>query len=210
MAPDGRWIAFDSAERVGSERSHLDHRRRRRHATPDHDWTGFSDGPQVVARRPVDLFLEPSQRCAEYLACANVRVAQPGTGDANRQRLCGIRVRRRNEPPLPAGERRLSRCSSRPLTGTAAPRTLVELRPIGGLRSRLGGKSSTWPAIRARSRRFACSSPVTGRDRLLGLLEYFYRGASHVNLAASEDGSTIVFKGNLRRGSDLMLIENFR
>ena len=52
--------------------------------------------------------------------------------------------------------------------------------------------------------------PGTGRDRLFGPLEHFYRGSSHVNLAASEDGSTIVFKGSLRRGSDLILIENFR
>jgi hypothetical protein len=32
----------------------------------------------------------------------------------------------------------------------------------------------------------------------------------HVNLAASPDGSTILFRGEVRRGGDLMLIENFR
>ena len=60
--------------------------KRRRHATPDHDWTGFSDRPQVVARRPVDLLREPSGRWAGYLACASDGWGAE-TGDANRQRL---------------------------------------------------------------------------------------------------------------------------
>jgi hypothetical protein len=50
----------------------------------------------------------------------------------------------------------------------------------------------------------------TGRDRLLGRLEHFRPGAIHVNFASSPDGGTILFNGAVRRGGDLMLIENFR
>jgi hypothetical protein len=32
----------------------------------------------------------------------------------------------------------------------------------------------------------------------------------HVNFAVSPDGRTILFNGVVRRGGDLMLIENFR
>ena len=40
----------------------------------------------------------------------------------------------------------------------------------------------------------------------------FPPGAMHVNLAASPDGNTIIFKGLVgrSRSGDLMLIENFR
>jgi hypothetical protein len=51
---------------------------------------------------------------------------------------------------------------------------------------------------------------VTGRHKLLGHLELFPPDMSHVNIAASLDGKTILFRGTVRRGGDLMLIENFR
>ena len=72
-SPDGRSIAFDSWD--GGDQVHIwTIDAEGGTPTPDHDWTGFSVGPQVVARRPVDLFLEPSGRCAGYLACAERRV----------------------------------------------------------------------------------------------------------------------------------------
>jgi hypothetical protein len=50
----------------------------------------------------------------------------------------------------------------------------------------------------------------TGRNGLLGRLEHFHQGTlPSGNLAASPDGSTIVFRGTVRRGRDLMLVENF-
>ena len=51
---------------------------------------------------------------------------------------------------------------------------------------------------------------VTGHDRVLGRVEKFEPGASHVNLALSPDEKTIVFKGTTRKEGDLWLIENFR
>jgi len=51
---------------------------------------------------------------------------------------------------------------------------------------------------------------VSGRDKLLGRLEHFPPDASHVNLAVAPDGKTVLFRGLLRRGGDLMMIENFR
>ena len=41
-------------------------------------------------------------------------------------------------------------------------------------------------------------------------VEHFPPGAMHVNLAVSPDGNTILYKGVVRAGADLMLIENFR
>ena len=52
--------------------------------------------------------------------------------------------------------------------------------------------------------------PVSGKDRLLGRLEDFPPGRSHVNLAVSPDGSTILFKGVVGHSGDVMLIEDFR
>ena len=52
--------------------------------------------------------------------------------------------------------------------------------------------------------------PVSGKDRVLGMLEHFPQGLTHVNLAVTPDLKAIVFKGIVRAGGDLMLIENFR
>ena len=95
------------------------------------------------------------------------------------------------------------------LTGTAAPRTLVDcvrsaaFAPAGRNVVYVACDPSSRPPLRV-------INLDTGRDRLLGRLEHFPPGAAHVNLAASPDGSTILFTGEVRRGSDLILIENFR
>jgi hypothetical protein len=51
---------------------------------------------------------------------------------------------------------------------------------------------------------------VTGRDLLLGTLEHFPPDTLGIGLAVSPDGKSILFRGLMRRGADLMLIENFR
>jgi hypothetical protein len=51
---------------------------------------------------------------------------------------------------------------------------------------------------------------ASGRDRLLGRLEHFPPDTMGTGLAVSPDGKTILFRGLVRRGADLMLIENFR
>ena len=95
------------------------------------------------------------------------------------------------------------------LTGTAAPRKLVDcvrlsaFAPAGGSVVYVGCDPSSRPPLRV-------IDLDTGRDRLLGTLEHFPPGVTHVNLAASPDGRTILFIGEVRRGGDLMLIENFR
>jgi Tol biopolymer transport system component len=50
----------------------------------------------------------------------------------------------------------------------------------------------------------------TGQDRTLGRLEHFPEDAWHVNLAVSPDGQTVLYLGLVRKGGDLILIENFR
>jgi Tol biopolymer transport system component len=51
---------------------------------------------------------------------------------------------------------------------------------------------------------------VSGKDRILGRLEHFPLNSWHVNLAVSPDGKTILYKGVVRLGGDLLMIENFR
>jgi hypothetical protein len=46
---------------------------------------------------------------------------------------------------------------------------------------------------------------ATGRDQVLGVLDK-YRGG----VTVSPDGGTILFRGQARTGSDLMLVEGFR
>jgi Tol biopolymer transport system component/DNA-binding winged helix-turn-helix (wHTH) protein len=95
------------------------------------------------------------------------------------------------------------------LTGTTAPRQLVEcvrsaaFAPTGRTIVYVACDPSSRPPLRV-------IDLDTGRDRLLGRLEHFPPGTMHVNLAASPDGRTILFSGGVRRGADLMLIENFR
>jgi hypothetical protein len=50
----------------------------------------------------------------------------------------------------------------------------------------------------------------SGRDRLLGTLEHFPPDLLGINLAVSPDRKTILFKALVRRGADLMLVDNFR
>ena len=95
------------------------------------------------------------------------------------------------------------------LTGATAPRQLVDcatssaFAPTGRSVVYVACDSSSRPPLRV-------IDLDTGRDRLLGTLDHFPPGAMHVNLAASPDGGTIIFRGEVRRGGDLMLIENFR
>jgi Tol biopolymer transport system component/DNA-binding winged helix-turn-helix (wHTH) protein len=95
------------------------------------------------------------------------------------------------------------------LTGATAPRQLVNCARLAAFAPT--GRRVVYVACDPSSR-----PPVrvidldTGRDRLLGRLEHFPPGSMHVNLAASPDGGTILFRGDVRRGGDLMLIENFR
>ena len=95
------------------------------------------------------------------------------------------------------------------LTGTTAPRQLVDcvrsaaFAPAGRTVVYVACDPSSRPPLRV-------IDLDTGRDRQLGRLEHFRPGALHVNFAASPDGRTILFTGEVRRGGDLMLIENFR
>jgi Tol biopolymer transport system component len=96
-----------------------------------------------------------------------------------------------------------------PLAGAAPPRTLVDCV-----------RSAAFATTGSQVFYVACgpgSNPplhaldvVTGRDRLLGNLEHFPPDVSHVNLAVSPDGETVLFMGLVRKGGDLMLIEDFR
>jgi Tol biopolymer transport system component/DNA-binding winged helix-turn-helix (wHTH) protein len=94
------------------------------------------------------------------------------------------------------------------LTGTTAPRQLVDcvrssaFAPTGRTVVYVACDPSSSPPLRA-------IDLDTGRDRLLGRLEHFPPGTMPVNLAASPGGA-ILFRGTVYRGSDLMLIENFR
>jgi Tol biopolymer transport system component/DNA-binding winged helix-turn-helix (wHTH) protein len=96
-----------------------------------------------------------------------------------------------------------------PLTGAAVPRRLVDcvrsaaFAPAGRAIVYVACASGSSPPLHV-------IDPVSGKDRLLGRLEHFPPGAMHVNLAATPDGKSILFKGIVRSGGDLMLIENFR
>jgi hypothetical protein len=89
-----------------------------------------------------------------------------------------------------------------PLAGGGAPRPLVDCvrrRTIVYVACAPG----TSPPLRA-------IDTVTGRDLLLGTLEHFPPDTLGIGLAVSPDGKSILFRGLMRRGGDLMLIENFR
>jgi len=96
-----------------------------------------------------------------------------------------------------------------PLTGAAAPRRLVDcvrkaaFAPAGPTIVYVPCASGSNPPLHA-------LDPVSGKDRLLGTLEHFPQGATHVGLAVTPDLKSIVFRGSLRADGDLMLIENFR
>jgi Tol biopolymer transport system component len=96
-----------------------------------------------------------------------------------------------------------------PLTGAAPPRPLVDC--VRSAAFATAGREVFYvacgpgftPALHA-------IDVVTGRNRLVGNLEHFPPDASHVNLAVSPDGTTVLFRGLVRKGGDLMLVENFR
>jgi Tol biopolymer transport system component/DNA-binding winged helix-turn-helix (wHTH) protein len=96
-----------------------------------------------------------------------------------------------------------------PLTGGGEPRTLVDcvrnaaFAIVGSVVFYAGCDPGLNPSLHA-------IDMVRGRDRVLGRLEHFPRDASHVNFAVSPDGKTVLFRGWVRQGGDLMLIENFR
>jgi Tol biopolymer transport system component/DNA-binding winged helix-turn-helix (wHTH) protein len=95
------------------------------------------------------------------------------------------------------------------LAGATAPRQLVDCATSSAFAPT--GRSVVYVACDPSSRPpLRVIDLDTGRDRLLGTIDHFPPGAMHVNLAASPDGSTILFRGEVRRGGDLMLIENFR
>ena len=50
----------------------------------------------------------------------------------------------------------------------------------------------------------------TGRDRTLGRLQHFPPDQLGIGLAVSPDGKPVLYRGLVRLGGDLMLIENFR
>ena len=95
-----------------------------------------------------------------------------------------------------------------PLTGAGPPRRLIEcvrhesFIPVGTTIFYAGCEPGTTPSLHS-------IDLLNGRDRLLGTLEHI-RDPWGITLAVSPDRKTILFKGLMRRGADLMLIENFR
>ncbi len=51
---------------------------------------------------------------------------------------------------------------------------------------------------------------ITGQDRILGRLHHFPPESWHVGLEVSPDGRTVLYGGQVPKGGDLMMIENFR
>jgi hypothetical protein len=96
-----------------------------------------------------------------------------------------------------------------PLKRGGSPRRLVEcvkaasFVPVGTTVIYAACGPGTSPPLRS-------IDTVSGRDRLLGTLEHFQRDPLGPTLAVSPDRKTILFTGLVRRGADLMLIENFR
>jgi hypothetical protein len=96
-----------------------------------------------------------------------------------------------------------------PLTRAAPPRTLVDC--VRSAAFATGGSEVFYVACGPGANPpLHALDVLTGRDRLLGNLEHFPPDASHVNLAVSPDGETVLFRGLVRKGGDLMLIEDFR
>ena len=188
--------------------SHLDHRRRWRHAAPDHGRTGQPVGPQVVARRQVDLFLEPSDSDARYLAGARDGRAT-ATGDPDRQRLLGYEFGYRYRVSSISRSTETPPLLMLPIAAGAGPRRLVDC--VRSAAFAPAGRTVVYVRLRPSSRPpLRVIDPVSGNDRLLGRLENFPPGGTHVNLAVSPDGTTVLFRGFVGRGGDVMLIEDFR
>ena len=205
-SPDGRWIAFDSSE-VGDE---------------VHIWTIDAEGgtPSQITNGPGSQTVPRWSRDGQWIyfsnhhnGVRNIWRVRPAGGQPEQVTRTGsgfVGYEFGDGKSLlyqPANGD--SALLLKDLTGTAAPKTLVDCVRSSAFVP--AGRQVVYVACDPGSRPpLRMLDPGTGRDRLLGPLEHFYRGSSHVNLAASEDGSTIVFKGSLRRGSDLILIENFR
>jgi Tol biopolymer transport system component len=97
----------------------------------------------------------------------------------------------------------------RPLAGDSPPRTLVACVRAAAFATAARevfyvpcGPGST-PPLHA-------LDLVSGQVRVIGNLQHFPPDVSHVNLAVSPDGQVVLFRGMVRKGGDLMLIENFR
>jgi len=96
-----------------------------------------------------------------------------------------------------------------PLRGDGARRTLVKCVRSAGYA--VVGRTVVYAACQPGTNpSLRTIDLVSGRDRPLGTLEHFPPDNLGVGLAVSPDGKTIVFRGLVLRGADLMLIENFR
>jgi Tol biopolymer transport system component/DNA-binding winged helix-turn-helix (wHTH) protein len=96
-----------------------------------------------------------------------------------------------------------------PLAGAVPPRTLIECVRSAAFAT-AGREVFYVPCGPGSNPPLHAIDVVTGRDRLLGNLQHFPPDVSHVNLAASPDGQVVLFRGMVRKGGDLMLVENFR
>ena len=96
-----------------------------------------------------------------------------------------------------------------PLDGAGPARRIIDCAraasfvPAGNAIVYAGCEPGTTPSLRS-------LDTVTGRDRVLGTLEHFPSDPLGVGLAVSQDRKTILFSGLMRRGADLMLIEDLR
>jgi Tol biopolymer transport system component len=97
----------------------------------------------------------------------------------------------------------------RSLTGGAPPRTLVECVRSAAFAT-AGREVFYVPCSPGSNPPLHAVDVMTGADRVLGNLQHFPPDVSHVNLAVSPDGQVVLFRGMVRKGGDLMLVENFR
>ena len=97
----------------------------------------------------------------------------------------------------------------RSLAGGAPPRTLVECVRSAAFAT-AGREVFYVPCSPGSNPPLHAFDVMTGGDRVLGNLQHFPPDVSHVNLAVSPDGQVVLFRGMVRKGGDLMLVENFR
>jgi Tol biopolymer transport system component len=205
-SPDGRSIAFDAHDRDG----HV------------HVWTIPAEGgaPRRVTIEAGDQTAPTWSRDGKWIYFSDNRAGgrdiwrvPAAGGPASRVTLTGAGFR-----AYEAGDGTAllyqpkygdSPLLVMPLTGAGAPRPLVDCVRAGAFTIRghtiwyVACESGSTPPLRSHDM-------VTGRDRLLGTLEHFPPDTLGVSLAVSPDGKTILFRELLRRGADLMLVENFR
>ena len=205
-SPDGYVIAFDSSDLGG----------------PTHIWTVDADGgtPRQLTTGADDQAVPTWSRDGKWIYFSN---HARGTRDIWRVRASGgtapEQVTRTGSGFLAyefGGGTSLvyqptnddSPLLLMPLTGGTAKRLVDCVRtaafaPAGRTVVYVPCDPSSSPPLHA-------VDPLSGKDHVLGKLEHFPPGAMHVNLAVTPDGKSIVFKGIIRAGGDLMLIENFR